>query len=216
LTTDSPSSDRPRPLVEAIAFDLLTALIDSWSFWIRIAGDDALGRAWRAASLKLVTSAGAYRPYEKIVVEAALESGVPPARAEELLAGWADLRPWPEVPAVLSQLGERRLAIVTNCSQSLAELAAGATGARFECIMSAERAGWYKTDPHAYGAALAALRLPPERVLFVAGSAHDVPGAAAVGMPVYWSNRQRLPVPAGGPTALVDAPDLSGLPGLLA
>jgi putative redox protein len=31
------------------------------------------------------------------------------------------------------------------------------------------------------------------RILFVGGSAHDVPGAARAGMKVYWSNRQRHP-----------------------
>ena len=33
----------------------------------------------------------------------------------------------------------------------------------------------------------------PERTLFVAGSASDVPGAKGVGMPVYWHNRVGLP-----------------------
>ncbi len=30
--------------IDAIAFDLLTALIDSWSLWIEVAGEAALGR----------------------------------------------------------------------------------------------------------------------------------------------------------------------------
>ena len=98
---------------------------------------------------------------------------------------------------MLAKLAGRRLAIVTNCSQQLAEIAAQATGGSFELIMSAERAGAYKTDPRAYQAALDGSALPADRVLFVAGSAHDVPGAGALGMPVYWSNRQRLAVPAG-------------------
>ena len=162
------SSSGPRQIrVDAIAFDLLTELIDSWSYWIEVAGDEALGRGWRTASLRLVTSAGAYRRYEQIVVEAARKSGVPAARADELLAGWAKLRPWHEAPGILARLADRRLAIVTNCSQQLAELAAAATNGRFECVMSAERAGWYKIDPRAYRAALAALDLPAERVLFV-------------------------------------------------
>ena len=33
----------------------------------------------------------------------------------------------------------------------------------------------------------------PAKTLFVAGSAADVPGATAVGMPVYWHNRVGLP-----------------------
>lgn len=204
------------PRFQAVAFDLLTALIDSWSLWIAVAGEEDLGRRWRTASLRIVTSAGSYQSYEAIVHRAAGEIGLPPERADALLARWGELRPWPEVPGTLRRLRGLRLAIVTNCSQRLAESAAMATGGDFEVIMSAERAGIYKTDPRAYLAAAKALDLDPQTILFVAGSAHDVPGAGQVGMPVYWSNRQRLPVPAGAPLPLIDAPDLGPLPGLLA
>ncbi len=201
--------------IEAIAFDLLTALIDSWSLWIGVAGEAALGRAWRTASLRRVTGAGAYRPYEDILREATAEVGLPPARAEVLLARWDALEPWPEAPVVLRVLAGRRLAVLTNCSQGLAERAAAIAGGDFEVVMSAERAGAYKTDPRAYQAMLSALGLAPERVLFVAGSAHDVPAAGAAGLPVYWSNRTRLAVPAGAPPPVIDAPDLSALPDLV-
>jgi len=39
---------------------------------------------------------------------------------------------------------------------------------------------------------LVKLGTAPARTLFVAGSAADVPGAKAVGMPVYWHNRMGL------------------------
>ncbi len=197
---------------EAVAFDLLTALVDSWTLYTSVAGGEALGRAWRIASLRRVTAQGSYRPYEDILAEAAADAGVPAAKRDELVARWDELRPWPEAPAVLERLAGRRLAVVTNCSQRLAEVAAAATGGRFELVMSAERAGAYKIDPRAYQAALDALRLPPDRVLFVAGSAHDVPGASRVGMQVYWSNRQRQPVPEGSRPPLHDEPDLLRLP----
>jgi 2-haloacid dehalogenase len=197
---------------EAIAFDLLTALLDSWSLYARVAGGETPGRTWRLASLRRVTAQGAYRPYEQILEEAAEDAGILRAKAGELVAHWGELQPWPEVPGVLARLAGRRLAVVTNCSQRLADIAGAATGGSFELVMSAERAGAYKTDPRAYQAALDALRLPAARVLFVAGSAHDVPGASRVGMPVYWSNRQRQPVLLGSPAPLYDEPDLSLLP----
>jgi len=198
--------------VAAIAFDLLTALVDSWSLYNAIAGDDAIGRSWRLASLRMVTAAGDYRPYEVVLRDAAREAGLAVSKADELIDRWGELEPWPEVPGVLRRLETRRLAILTNCSQRLADIAAVATGGRFELVLSAERAGAYKIDPRAYRAVVQALGLPAEQVLFVAGSAHDVKGAPAVGMPVYWQNRARLPVPPGAPKPLVDAPDLSGLP----
>ena len=205
----------------AVAFDLLTALVNSWTLWIDIAGEDALGRRWRRNSLHRVTTAGAYRPYEDIVREAAHEVGISPAQADKLIERWVGgaLQPWPEAPGVLAQLAARGLptAVVTNCSQRLAETAAAATGHSFDAVISAERAGFYKTDPRAYRAGLSALGDPdPAEVLFVAGSAHDVPGAGAVGMPVYWSNRFADAVPPGAPVPLVNAPDLLKLPDLLA
>ena len=199
----------------AIAFDLLTALVDSWSLYTAVTGDEARGRAWRLESLRIVTAAGAYRPYEGVLRQAALEVGLPATKADELIRRWGEIRPWPEVPDVLRRLEPHRLAILTNCSQRLGELTAAATGGRFEVVLSAERAGAYKTDLRAYRAVADALKLPAGQILFVAGSAHDVGGAAAAGMPVYWQNRARLPVPAGAPAPLVDAPDLSGLPGFL-
>lgn len=203
------------PRFDAIAFDLLTALIDSWSLWISVAGDEARGRAWRSASLLRVTSAGSYRPYDHIVQEAADDVGIAKEKTGELLERWSELKPWPEAREILERLRGRRLAIVTNCSQRLAEIAAKATGGDFEVIMSAERAGHYKTAPEAYRATLNTLGLSPDRVLFVAGSPHDVPGAGAVGMPVYWANRTRAPVPAGGPPPIEVADDLRALPALV-
>lgn len=199
----------------AIAFDLLTALVDSWTLWAKVAGSDELGRLWRTTSLRIVTSTGVYQPYEEMVRRAAAELGLEPTRADELIARWGEIKPWPETPKILRRLRQRRLAIVTNCSQRLAEIAAAATGCTFEVIMSAERAGYYKTDPRAYLAGARALGLEPADILFVGGSAHDVPGAAGAGMKVYWSNRQGLPVPAGAPIPLVNAPDLKALPQFL-
>lgn len=209
------------PRFRAVAFDLLTALINSWSLWIEVAGDDARGRAWRRASLRRVTSTGRYRSYEAIVSEAAVETGLADHHADRLIERWArgELRAWPEAPSVLAQLAAAgwRTAVVTNCSQRLAEAAADVTGHRFDAIVSAERAGVYKTDARAYRAGLAALgNSPPAETLFVAGSAHDVPGAGAVGMPVYWSNRFADTVPPGAPPPLRNERDLLALPTLMA
>jgi 2-haloacid dehalogenase len=210
-----------RPQFRAVAFDLLTALVDSWSLWIEVAGDETQGRAWRSASLRRVTTTGSYRPYEAIVAEAAVETGLATRHVDKLIEGWEGgrLRPWPEAASVLAQLAAAgwRTAVVTNCSQRLAEAAAGATGHRFDEIVSAERAGIYKTDPRAYRAGLAALgNSDPAEILFVAGSAHDVPGAGAVGMPVYWSNRFADRMPPGAPPPLRNEPNLLALPALLA
>lgn len=213
-------SPQPPPRFRAVLFDLLTALMDSWSLWMQVAGEDGLGRAWRRESLRRVTTAGTYRPYEQIVVEAGEAVGVSATKAGDLIEKWAGgaLQPWPEARSVLSQLAAAGwiTGIVTNCSQRLAEAAAAATSHSFHAIVSAERAGVYKTDPRAYCAGLRAVGAPaPAQVLFVAGSAHDVPGAGAVGMPVYWSNRFGDPILPGAPAPVMNEANLLELPGLL-
>jgi beta-phosphoglucomutase-like phosphatase (HAD superfamily) len=65
------------PRFGAIVCDLLTALLDSWALWGSVAGDDDLGARWRRTSLEMIYAAGAYRPYEDIVDEAAARLGVP-------------------------------------------------------------------------------------------------------------------------------------------
>lgn len=198
------------PRYDAIGFDLLTALLDTWSTWKKVAGDPQLGMRWHAASQALLRGR-AYRPFEDIVRESAREVGVAPERADDMLARWGEFEPWPDTPGVLERLAGVRRFIVTNCSVELGTRAARRAGT-FELVMTAERAGAYKPDPRPYRAALEALRLDPERTLFVAGSAHDVAGAGRVGMDVYWANRGGVPAPAEG-HALLERPDLRALPG---
>ena len=43
---------------EAVLFDLLTALLDSWTVWNETAGSEAKGREWRAEYLKRTYGCG--------------------------------------------------------------------------------------------------------------------------------------------------------------
>jgi 2-haloalkanoic acid dehalogenase type II len=181
--------------VEAVVFDLLTALLDSWSLWNSAAGSTADGLRWRRAYLALTYGCGAYRPYEDLVREAAIEAGIAPAAADALTAHWNTLQPWPEVPRVLGTLSARgiQLGVVTNCSTTLGRQAADRVGVPFSVVATSEETGYYKPHPQPYRAALDRLGTDPARTLFVAGSPADIPGAAGVGMPVFWHNRAGLP-----------------------
>lgn len=192
----------------AVGFDLLTALLDTWTLWSDVAGGRALGMRWHGASQELLRGKR-YRPFEDIVRESAREVGVDAKRAGELLRRWGEFEPWPDVPAVLEHLDGMRQFIVTNCSRKLGRLAAFRAG-RFELVVTAEEAGAYKPDPLPYRVALERLALDPAEVLFVAGSAHDVGGAARVGMDVYWANRGGAAAPTDG-MALREEPDFRGL-----
>jgi 2-haloacid dehalogenase len=192
----------------AVGFDLLTALLDTWSLWASVAGDRDLGMRWHAASQELLRGKR-YRPFEDIVRESATEVGIDAKRAADLLRRWGEFETWPDVPPVLERLDGTRQFVVTNCSRKLGRLAAFRAG-RFELVMTAEEAGAYKPDPLPYRMALERLGLDPAEVLFVAGSAHDVGGAARAGMDVYWANRGGAPAPTDG-TALRQEPDFRGL-----
>ncbi len=183
---------------DAVVFDLLTALIDSWTAWNAAAGSAEQGLKWRRKYLELTYSAGAYRPYETIVREAALASSTELTACDRLVAHWDQLPLWPETRRVLSELGKRvPLGVATNCSIALGQRAAASTGGNFTTVVTAQEAGAYKPRPEPYQAVLAALQSTPERTLFVAGSAADVPGAKGVGMPVFWHNRMNLATVGG-------------------
>jgi 2-haloalkanoic acid dehalogenase type II len=173
---------------DAVVFDLLTALLDSWTLWNDVAGSEADGLKWRRRYLEITYGCGAYRPYETLVREAARDVGLPEKLGSELERRWTELQPWPEASQVLKRIG-LPLAVATNCSIRMGRQAADRVGMPFTVVETAESVGFYKPRPEVYRAVLQRLGTPPARTLFVAGSASDVPGAKAVGMPVYWHNR---------------------------
>ena len=172
---------------DAVLFDLLTALLDSWTLWNKVAGSDEAGLRWRAEYLRNTYATGRYRPYEDLVGEAARNVGLPFERAAELGARYAELDPWPEVRDVLQTLHEAGVAlgVVTNCSEQLGRIAADRIGVPFTVFVTAERAGYYKPQPQPYQLALDELPVPANRCLFVAGSGYDLFGTARVHLPTW-------------------------------
>ncbi|KAK7710745.1 hypothetical protein SLS64_005649 [Diaporthe eres] len=191
---------------KAIVFDLLTALLDSWSLWDAStpSGTPEEGRRWRKQYLELTFGAGAYdassTAYESLVEQSARDAGLPGSAPAALLRDWRQLQAWPEVARVLAELRGRayRLGVVTNCS---AELGRAAVRRAEECVggdfefdaaVTAEESGFYKPVRAAYEAVLPKLGVTVDEVLFVAGSAGDVQGATDAGMRVVWHNRVGL------------------------
>ena len=189
---------------DAVLFDLLTALLDSWTLWDNVAGSTEEGRRWRAAYQRRTYETGAYRPYELLVAEAAAETGLSPSLAAQLVARYGELKPWPEVRKVLRALhGDGvALGIVTNCSEKLGATAVACTGVEFEAVVTAERAGYYTPHPRPYEMALDELGVVPSRCLFVAGSAYDLSGTHKLGLPTYWHDRVGMTPPPDAPTPI--------------
>jgi 2-haloalkanoic acid dehalogenase type II len=182
---------------DAVLFDLLTALLDSWTLWNIVAGSPEEGRMWRTAYLRRTYEAGAYRPYEALVAEAAAEVGLSPTLSAQLAVRYGELEPWPEVREVLGALRCKGMAlgVVTNCSAELAAKAIACTGIDFDAVVTAERAGFYKPDPRPYQMGLVELSVAPGRCLFVAGSVYDLFGTSKVGLPTYWHDRIGMAAP---------------------
>lgn len=205
---DSSSSIDTSWRPKAIVFDLLTALLDSWSVWdastpSRTAEE---GRRWRERYLELTFGAGAYTDataYEKLVRQSALDVGLPESAPAALLRNWTSLQPWPEAARVLPMLaglGNRdgrpyKLGVVTNCSGQMGHVAVRRAeecvgdGFAFDAAVTAEESGFYKPVRAAYESVLPMLGVDASEVLFVAGSAGDVQGATDAGMKVVWHNR---------------------------
>jgi 2-haloacid dehalogenase len=207
-----PGATKPR----ALLFDLLTALIDSWTLWNSVAGNVPDGRRWREAYLKITYAEGRYRPYETLVGEAAKAVDLSPDLGDRLVERYSELAPWPEVEEVLNCLkGRIPLGVVTNCSERLGRLAAARTGIAFDTVVTAERAGFYKPHPHPYRLALDELQVESQHCLFVAGSAYDLYDAAAVGLPVFWHNRVGMTLPSAAPPPLMRHSSLHSLKDLV-
>ena len=201
-----------RALPKAVLFDLLTALLDSWTLWNEVAGSDQAGRAWRAEYLRLTYGCGVYLPYEQLVRDAARATGLTDAAPRLLEARWLDLPVWSGAQQALDRLaGRTRLAVVTNCSKRLGHLAAGRLNTPWYCVVTAQDAGFYKPDPRPYRLALKLLGVEAPEAAFVAGSGYDLIGTAAVGLRTYWHNRVGLTRPQGAPAPDLESPDLDRL-----
>lgn len=197
---------------KAVLFDLLTALLDSWTLWNRAAGSEQSGRAWRAAYLRLTYGCGSYIPYEQLVRDAAVEVGLPDSAALALEAGWLTLTPWRGALEALQTLAPHcKLAVVTNCSTRLGVQAANLFPIHWDAIVTAEEAGIYKPDPQPYRLALVKLGVQAHEAAFVAGSSCDMFGTAAVGLRTYWHNHVGLPLVAGAQKPEIEAPALDQL-----
>ena len=200
-----------------VLFDLLSALLDSWSLWDDIAGGEVPGRRWRFEYLQRTYAAGAYVPYVDLVADSAEAVGMPRTFASRLAARWDELAPWPGAGSVLRGLaGDWPLGVVTNCSDDLGHRAAALVGAPFRTVVTAESAGFYKPDARIYSAGAQAMGARPDEVLFVAGSPFDVVGADAAGMTVVWHNPLGIAAGRAGDIAVAVLDDLRELPPLLA
>jgi 2-haloalkanoic acid dehalogenase type II len=151
-------------------------------------------------------------PYEDLVARAAHDVNLPAEIATKLIDHWDKLAPWPEARHVVSVLQHtKRIGVVTNCSEVLAQRAVARVGVEFDVLVSAERAGYYKPRAEPYTLALSELGLDAGQVVYVAGSPYDVEAPAQLGMRVVWHDRAGLRVANAVPAGVKVISNLSEL-----
>jgi 2-haloacid dehalogenase len=194
------SAATPHHYPQAVLFDLLTALLDSWTVWNRAAGSEQAGRLWRAEYLRLTYGCGAYEPYEELVRLAAANTGMPAQAAGALEANWLSLPAWSGAKDLLQTIRPHtKIGVVTNCSRKLGLQAANLLGVDWDVVITSEEAGFYKPHPRPYQLALEKLSVTPEQTAFVAGSGYDLIGTQQAGLRTFWHNRVGLSKPVHAP-----------------
>jgi len=114
-----------------------------------------------------------------------------------IMDNYRNMKCWPEVPDALLSLKRAgmRLALLSNMTAGMMDAGIRRSGLTrvFNEVLSTDRVRIYKPGLRAYEMGVHALRIPKERILFVASAGWDAFGAKAFGYPVYWVNRQRQP-----------------------
>jgi 2-haloacid dehalogenase len=189
---------------------------------------DGLVQMWRTRQFEytwLRTAAGHYADFEHITAESltfaadALKLDLTAEERDQLLQAHFELKAWPDVIPVLNSLGDTGLPLVflSNFTPGMLNsciTSAGLDG-MFDEVLSTDSAQTYKPDPRAYALAVAALKVPRERILFVAFAGWDAAGAKLFGYPTFWVNRLGLPPERFGPMPDATSTDLSALPAYL-
>jgi 2-haloacid dehalogenase len=123
-----------------------------------------------------------------------LQLDLAPDARERLMHGFLELRAWPEVAAALRALRQsgKKLALLSNATPRILISALGNSGLEtaLDEVISTDRIRSYKPDPRAYQLGVDVLKLPKERIAFVAFAGWDVAGAKWFGYPTFWNNRQ--------------------------
>ena len=204
--------------IRVVVFDAYGTLFDVHSAVARHAariGPDAarLSELWRTKQLEyswVSALAGRYEPFWALTEQAldhalARYPSVDAAARPLLLAAYRELDAYPEASAALARLRQRRLrtAILSNGDPAMlgAAVASAGLGNHLDAVLSVDAAKTFKTDPRAYGIAVATFAADKREIAFVSSNRWDVAGATAFGFPSIWVNRSELPEEYPSPAA---------------
>ncbi|SFR13754.1 haloacid dehalogenase type II [Poseidonocella sedimentorum] len=145
-------------------------------------------------------------------------AGDPPLRAD-LLALYARLETYPEVPAALAALRPTGLplAILSNGAPEMLDSAVqhAGLGGVFDAVLSADTPRTFKPMDAVYALVTERYACAPHEILFMSSNGWDVAGASGFGFETVWINRKGEPqdrLPHGPAHVLTD---LTSLPELV-
>jgi 2-haloacid dehalogenase len=208
----APGADsQPPRKFEAVAFDAFV-LFDVRSVFAIAKqlfperGDDLcktwLTRQFEYSWLRVITRryADFFKVTEDALAYAAMANKVElsSAQREQIMSGYATIKPWPDAVEGLKKLRTAglRLAFLSNMTPAMLSSACKSASIDdlFEAKISTDAIKTYKPDPAAYQFGIDTLKLPKERILFAAFGGWDAAGAKSFGYTTYWANRLALPV----------------------
>jgi 2-haloacid dehalogenase len=181
---------------DAIAFDAFGTLFDLESLREPMGDEVFDGFIARLVPWTWhVTAAGVYLPLNEIALAAVIAAGAREDTAPGLVAGLAELAPFPDVHPGLDALAGHPLAVLSNGTadgiRALVENA-GLDGC-FEHLLGSNYSDCYKPARDLYALATRAFRTRADRVLMVSSNEWDIAGAAEFGMRTAWLGRGREP-----------------------
>lgn len=217
-----------RPRIKAIAFDAFP-VFDPRPIFARAeelfpGKGAALSEAWRTRQFEyqwLRALSGHYADFWQATEDAlafaagSLKLDLTANKREGLMAGYLELKAWPDAPAALATLKNAgiRMAFLSNFTSRMLDSAIKSAGLEgvFEGNLSTDRIRSYKPDPRAYQMGIEAFGLRREEIVFVASAGWDAAGAKWFGYPTVWVNRMNLPAERLGVAPDVTAANLNDL-----
>jgi 2-haloacid dehalogenase len=211
-------------VIDVVAFDVnetLFSLAGLEPVFASVGLDRGLVPLWFARVLRdgfALTAAGDFRPFGEVAIEALI--GVDPrvvsrSQAEEVLAAFRTLDPYPDVEPAFRRLADAgvRMVTLTNGAASVTEALLERSGlsSYVERALSVEAVRRWKPAPDPYHYAATTCSVPPSRMALVAAHSWDCDGARRAGLRTGWVSRLEVVRPSIFLEADVSGPDLTAV-----
>jgi len=170
----------------------------------------------------LRTMIGSYVDFLQVTDEAlafaadAEKISVTSEQRQQLLAGFMNMKAWPDVVPVLKALKTQGLGLAPLTDFTVPMLEAGIRNSNlegvFDHLLSTDLVKAYKPDARSYQMGVDAFGLHREEIAFVAFGGWDAAGAKTFGYPTIWMNRLNVPTEHLGVLPDKIAPGFEALP----